>query len=106
MPCAATLEPTASGAAALSWCLPGRNPLNYLCGLGLLHVQVAWHSAAVVTRRSQPRLPCCSPLQVHDIDGRVSHVVSLLRERGFSSVHVEQPGHLAGTDLYNLYAVR
>jgi hypothetical protein len=47
-----------------------------------------------------------SMLQVHDIDGRVSQVVSLLRERGFSSVTVEQPGHLAGTDLYNLYAVR
>lgn len=45
-------------------------------------------------------------LQVHDIDSRLATVVSLLKEHGFRSVHVDQLDHLQGTDLYNLYATR
>jgi hypothetical protein len=45
-------------------------------------------------------------LQVHDIDDRVAVVVALLKQHGFNSVVVQQPGALTGTDLYNLYAVR
>jgi hypothetical protein len=45
-------------------------------------------------------------LQVHDIKGRLDQVVSLLKQLGFSRVTVEQPSHLQGTDLYNLYATR
>lgn len=45
-------------------------------------------------------------LQVHDIDGRLSTVVSLLQRQGFTSVTTQQPSHLQGTDLHNLYATR
>jgi hypothetical protein len=45
-------------------------------------------------------------LQVHDIDGRLLQVVSLLEQHGFSNITTEQPPHLLGTDLHNLYATR
>lgn len=51
-------------------------------------------------------LPVCCAVQVHDIDGRVSQVVSLLQGHGFVHVTVDQLGHLQGTDLFNLYATR
>lgn len=42
-------------------------------------------------------------LEVHDVAGRLAHVVSLLRDRGFH-VEVRQEGRLAGTDMHLLYA--
>jgi amino acid adenylation domain-containing protein/FkbM family methyltransferase len=44
-------------------------------------------------------------LEVHDAAGRLAEICSLLEERGFR-LTVEQDSWLAGTDLYNVYAVR
>lgn len=44
-------------------------------------------------------------IEVHDQDGRLAHIQSLLREHGYD-VTCEQPFMLAHTDLYSVYAVR
>jgi FkbM family methyltransferase len=44
-------------------------------------------------------------LEVHDLDGRLGRIVSLLVQRGFR-VTVEQDDILRGSMLYNLFAVR
>ncbi|HEX7318160.1 MAG TPA: amino acid adenylation domain-containing protein, partial [Pyrinomonadaceae bacterium] len=43
-------------------------------------------------------------LEVHDIDGRLNRIEELLKRHGFDVV-VEQDPTLAGTGLYNIYAV-
>ncbi|TWI82139.1 FkbM family methyltransferase/HAD superfamily phosphatase (TIGR01681 family)/FkbH-like protein/amino acid adenylation domain-containing protein, partial [Chitinophaga japonensis] len=43
-------------------------------------------------------------VEVHDIDGRLEQVKHLLEQQGYD-VHVEQEEELAGTALYNIYAV-
>lgn len=44
-------------------------------------------------------------LEVHDIDGRLGHLVALLERRGFS-VLAEQDTLYVGTNIHNVYAVR
>jgi FkbM family methyltransferase len=44
-------------------------------------------------------------LEVHDLDGEVARVTSLLERRGFE-VHPEQDDMYVGSRLYNLYALR
>jgi syringomycin synthetase protein SyrE len=44
-------------------------------------------------------------LEVHDIDGRVAQIESILRHQGFA-VAKEQEQALAGTHLFNLFAIR
>lgn len=45
-------------------------------------------------------------LEVHDIDGRLQVVQSLLATAGFHNVVSEQDASLVGTSLYNVYATR
>ena len=44
-------------------------------------------------------------VEVHDLDGRLGRITSLLKEHGFS-VTIEQDPLLKHTELYNVYAVR
>lgn len=44
-------------------------------------------------------------MEVHDLDGRLEHIVRMLEERGFR-VTVEQDELLLGSVLHNLFAVR
>ncbi|ACU60866.1 non-ribosomal peptide synthetase [Chitinophaga pinensis] len=43
-------------------------------------------------------------VEVHDTDGRLERITRLLEEHGFG-VYVEQEEELAGTALYNIYAI-
>mmetsp|Transcript_16594 Transcript_16594/g.27975 ORF Transcript_16594/g.27975 Transcript_16594/m.27975 type:complete len:365 (+) Transcript_16594:243-1337(+) len=45
-------------------------------------------------------------MEVHDIDGRLQEVTSLLRQNGFSKITTDQPGSMQGSALWNLFAVR
>jgi amino acid adenylation domain-containing protein/FkbM family methyltransferase len=44
-------------------------------------------------------------VEVHDIDGRLRTIVSLLREQGYAVTH-EQDRHLTGTDIHRVTALR
>jgi amino acid adenylation domain-containing protein/FkbM family methyltransferase len=44
-------------------------------------------------------------IEVHDLDGRLEQVTTLLHERGFD-LTIEQDEWLRGTELYNIYARR
>jgi acyl carrier protein len=44
-------------------------------------------------------------VEVHDLDGRLAQITSLLESHGFT-LEVEQDGSLADSTLYNVYAVR
>ena len=46
-------------------------------------------------------------LEVHDYDGRLTEVKTLLSDAaGFHSIAIEQDTHLKGSTLYNIYATR
>lgn len=45
-------------------------------------------------------------IEIHDLDGRVKTIQSMLKNYGFSRITVEQEPFFAGTEIYNLYAVR
>lgn len=45
-------------------------------------------------------------VEVHDIDGRLNAIESMLRKQGFEKIHVEKESGLENTMLYNIFAVR
>jgi len=45
-------------------------------------------------------------MEVHDLDGRVEKIMSLLKEHGLSEIIVEQEPFLKGYENFNLYALR
>jgi len=45
-------------------------------------------------------------IEVHDLEGRVDKVTSLLKENGFAKIAVEQEESFKGSDIFNLYALR
>lgn len=45
-------------------------------------------------------------VEVHDVDDRVSHVRTMLSERGFTGIAIHQPPTLTGANIYNLFATR
>ncbi|MEM7591009.1 MAG: FkbM family methyltransferase [Cyanobacteria bacterium P01_A01_bin.83] len=45
-------------------------------------------------------------VEVHDLEHRLSQITTLLQERGFSEIKVEQEAMLQGSNLFNLYAWR
>ena len=45
-------------------------------------------------------------LEVHDLDGRLTKVMALLKENGFATIEVEQEPLFKGSEIYNLYALR
>jgi FkbM family methyltransferase len=45
-------------------------------------------------------------LEVHDLDGRLTKVMALLKENGFTTIAVEQEPLFKGSEIYNLYALR
>lgn len=45
-------------------------------------------------------------IEVHDIDGRLQRIESLLREQGFGRVSVGQSDILRGSEVYLVYALR
>ncbi|MBE9106436.1 FkbM family methyltransferase [Nostoc cf. edaphicum LEGE 07299] len=45
-------------------------------------------------------------LEVHDLENRVEKISTLLTDKGFNKVIVEQEKYLKGTDICNMYALR
>lgn len=45
-------------------------------------------------------------VEVHDIDGRVEQITSLLKKHGLSEVILEQEPIFEGSDIFSLYALR
>lgn len=45
-------------------------------------------------------------VEVHDTNGRLDTIKSILESHGFSSIHVEREAGLEGTQLFNLFATR
>jgi FkbM family methyltransferase len=45
-------------------------------------------------------------IEVHDLHGRLETIQSLLKNYGFNQITIEQEPFFAGTEIYNLYAVR
>ena len=44
-------------------------------------------------------------IEVHDIDGRVDHIRSLLDDKGYK-VYVEQDELYKGSIIFNIYGIR
>ena len=45
-------------------------------------------------------------IEVHDNEGRLDFISNLLKENGFSSIHIEKEQGLEETKLYNIFATR
>lgn len=45
-------------------------------------------------------------VEVHDLDGRLARITTLLHAQGFATVEFEQDPLFEGSEIYNLYALR
>ena len=49
---------------------------------------------------------CCITIEVHDIDGRLTDIKTLLLTRGMSSIETSQEKQFKGTNIWSVTAAR